>query len=200
MAAVKTLEDAFVKELKDIYNAEKQIVSALGKMIKNVENEELRSAFEEHREQTQEQVRRVEQAFKAIGKTARAEKCKGMEGILAEGTDAVEKIDEPNVLDAMLLAGAQKVEHYEIATYGTLCTWGEMLGFDEAVELLKQNLEEEKETDEKLTEIATNMVNQEAMSGEEDEEGADEEEEEEEVMQTRGGSSGRRGQAVGSRR
>ena len=199
MATVKTLEDAFVKELKDIYHAEKQIVSALGKLMKKVENEELRAAFEEHREATQEQVRRVEQAFKSIGKTARAEKCKGMEGILAEGMEAVEKIDEANVLDAMLLAGAQKVEHYEIATYGTLCTWGEMLGFDEAVELLKQNLGEEKEADEKLTEIANNMVNQEAMSGEE---GAEDEEEddEEEVMQARGGSSGRRGQTVASRR
>jgi ferritin-like metal-binding protein YciE len=193
MATMKTLEDAFVHELKDIYSAEKQIATALGKIIKKVENRELRQALEGHREQTQEQVRRVEQAFKAIGKTARAEKCKGIEGILAENADTFDKIGDDDLMDAMLLAGAQKVEHYEIATYGTLCTWGEMLGFDEAVELLKENLGEEKEADEKLTEIATSMVNERAMSGAE---GAEEEEEEDEGERSRG----RRRQPVGSRR
>jgi ferritin-like metal-binding protein YciE len=161
---LRNLEDAFVDEMKDMLHAEKQILKALPRMAKKTSHAELKEAFEQHRRQTEEQIHRIEQAFESVGRSPRTKKCEGMEGILDEGKDLLKEKAEPDVLDAMLIAAAQKTEHYEIAAYGTLCTWAEMLGHDEAARLLKQNLSEEKETDEKLTQIAESLVNQEAMA------------------------------------
>jgi ferritin-like metal-binding protein YciE len=152
--ATHDLRDAFVAEMRDILGGEKQIQKGLRKMMQNASNEDLREAFQEHLHQTEGQIDRLEQAFQSIGEKPRGKHCPGIAGIIEEGEEIMGEAVEPEVLDAMLIAGAQKVEHYEIATYGTLCTWGEQLGFEEAVDLLKENLREEKETDEKLTELA----------------------------------------------
>lgn len=152
--ATHNLKDAFVAEMRDILGGEKQILKGLRKMKQKASNEDLKEAFEEHLYQTQGQIERLEQAFQSFDEKPRGKNCPGIAGIIQESEEIIEEADEPDVLDAMLIAGAQKVEHYEIATYGTLCTWGEQLGFDEAVELLKENLREEKETDEKLSELA----------------------------------------------
>jgi ferritin-like metal-binding protein YciE len=160
--ALRSLEDCFQDELRDILSAEKQLVKALPKMAKGAESEELRAAIEEHLEETKGQVERLEKVFESIGKSARAKKCEAMEGLLEEGEELLEEDAEEGVLDAMIIAAAQKVEHYEIATYGTLCTWAKLLGHDDALQLLKENLAEEKTADEKLTQIASE-VNVEAM-------------------------------------
>ncbi len=161
--AMKTLEDAFHDELRDVLSAEKQLVQALPKMAKNAGNEQLRQAIEDHLEETKKQVERLEQVFEIIDKTARAKKCEAMEGLLEEGKELMEEDGEPSVKDAMMIAAAQKVEHYEIATYGTLCTWAETLGYTKAVKLLQQNLNEERAADELLSKIA-GSVNQEAVA------------------------------------
>jgi ferritin-like metal-binding protein YciE len=166
---IETLQELFVDELKDLYSAENQIIKALPKMIKNANSDELRSAFEEHLEQTKGQVERLDQIFGDLNATARGKKCKGMEGLIEEGKELMEEDVEPEVLDAGLIAAAQKVEHYEIAAYGTARTHAELLGMDEAVDLLQQTLDEEKETDRKLSSIAES-VNVEAAEMEEEEE------------------------------
>lgn len=162
MATMKNLEDALVDELRDILHAEKQLTKALAKMAKKASSEELREAFEEHREVTLEQIERLEKAFDVLGKAPRAKKCEGMFGILEEGKEHLEEDAEPSVLDAVMIADAQKAEHYEIASYGTVIAWAEQLGHNEIVRLLEQTLEEEKETDVKLTELAETLANQEA--------------------------------------
>ncbi len=169
-ASIKSLEDAFVHELQDILHAEQQILKALPKMTKKASSPELQDAFEEHTRQTEEQVNRVKQAFQSIGRTSKAEKCEGISGIIKEGESVMKSSAEPEVLDAELIAAAQKVEHYEIAAYGTVCEWAEQLGFDEAHELLGLNLSEEKETDLKLSELARKQVNAQADVGVEDDE------------------------------
>jgi ferritin-like metal-binding protein YciE len=156
------LHELFLDELADIYNAEKQLTKALPKMAKAAQSQELKEAFETHLEETENQISRLEQATKALGETLKRKKCKGMEGLLEEGKEMMEEKDDSSALDAALIASAQKVEHYEIASYGTLCNWAEMMGHREALELLKQNLAEEKATDEKLTEIAESTANQQA--------------------------------------
>lgn len=148
------MEELFIHECKDLLSAEKQLVKALPKMAKGAANEELRRAFEEHLEQTKIHVERLEQVFSGLGKTARAEHCKGMEGLIEEGSELLEEEGEAMVKDAALIGAAQRVEHYEIAGYGVARTLAEMLGLQEAVELLQQTLDEEKETDEKLTKLA----------------------------------------------
>lgn len=160
--ALRSLEDAFVDELRDVLSAEKQLVKALPKMAKGAHNEELKTAIEQHLEETKTHVERLEEVFKSLDLTARAKKCDAMEGLLEEGSSLLEEKAEPEVLDALIIAASQKVEHYEIATYGTLCTWAKLLGHDTALDLLKQTLNEEEETDEKLTELA-GQVNQEAI-------------------------------------
>lgn len=170
MASLKSLEDAFVHELQDILSAEQQILKALPKMAKKASSPELQQAFEEHLRQTEEQVNRVKQAFESIGRSSKAEKCEGIVGIIKEGETLMKTSADPNVLDAELIGAAQKVEHYEIAAYGTVCEWAEQLGFDEAHDLLGQNLTEEKETDRKLTTLAKKQVNVGAESGSEEEE------------------------------
>jgi ferritin-like metal-binding protein YciE len=155
--SVSTLEDLFLHELKDIYDGEKRLLKALPKMAKAASSEELKAAFEEHLAVTEEQVARLEQIFEELEKPARGKKCLGMEGLIEEGSALMEEDAEPPVMDAGLIGAAQKVEHYEIATYGTLATLAKVLGLDTAVELLEATLAEEKETDEKLTQLASQI-------------------------------------------
>jgi ferritin-like metal-binding protein YciE len=154
-----SLETLFVEELRDLYSAENQLVKALPKMAKRASSEELKQAFEEHLELTREHVERLDEIFENLGKPAKGKTCKGMKGLIEEGAEVLEEHGEASVIDAALIAAAQKVEHYEIATYGTARTWAEMLDQDEAVDLLQQTLDEESETDEKLTEIAESTIN-----------------------------------------
>jgi ferritin-like metal-binding protein YciE len=152
--AVKTLEDLFVHSLSDIYNAEKQLTKALPRLARAASNPNLATAFETHLEETQGQIERIDQAVDALGIKLKRIKCAAMEGLVDEGKEVIESIDKGPVRDAALIGGAQKVEHYEIASYGTLCALGKQLGYDDAVELLLETLEEEKATDEKLTMLA----------------------------------------------
>jgi ferritin-like metal-binding protein YciE len=161
--SLNTLADAFYDELRDVLSAERQLTKALPKMVKKASSEELKKAFEDHLVETQKQAERVEQAFEATGKPARAKTCEAMKGLIEEAEGMMEKDGEPAVLDACMIACAQKVEHYEIATYGTLCTWAAALGYDDALKLLKQNLAEEETTDKKLSKIAE-MINSDALA------------------------------------
>jgi ferritin-like metal-binding protein YciE len=169
MPKLASLDDLLVHELQDIYNAEGQILKALPKMIKAASHPDLKQAFEEHRQQTEGQVRRLEQAFKLLGVPAKGRKCDGMAGLIEEGKKVMEEDAEPPVLDAALNGAAQKVEHYAIASYGCLCTYAEMLGYDQVHDLLGQNLEEEETTDQRLTALAESVINFEAedVEGEE---------------------------------
>src|SRR4051812_27508620 len=167
--SAENLNELFVEEVKDIYDAEKQLVKALPKMAKAAQSEELRAAFEEHLEITKAHVSRLEEVFQHLGMPARGKTCEGMKGLIEEGEEAMEEM-EGTVLDAALIASAQKVEHYEIATYGTLATFAEVLDMQDAKDLLGQTLDEEKEADEKLTQIAM-QINPEAEQGEGEEEG-----------------------------
>jgi ferritin-like metal-binding protein YciE len=171
MASTDTLNELLQDELKDIYDAEKQLTKALPKLAKKATAEELKDAFEEHLRQTEEHIERLDQAFEHLGIPARGKKCKGMKNLIAEGEDMIGDADEDAVRDAVMIAAAQKVEHYEIASYGTARTWAAMLGHDDVASLLEQTLEEEKETDQKLTELAEAFINQAAAEegGEEDE-------------------------------
>jgi ferritin-like metal-binding protein YciE len=166
--SAENLNELFVEEIKDIYDAEKQLVKALPKMAKAAGSEELRAAFEDHLEITKGHVSRLEEVFKLLGTPARGKTCEGMKGLIKEGEEAIEELDGI-VLDAALIASAQKVEHYEIATYGTLATFADVLEKQDEKDLLGQTLEEEKEADEKLTQIA-GQINPEAETGEESEE------------------------------
>jgi len=170
MTKLSSLDDLLVHEMQDIYNAEGQILKALPKMVKAASNPDLKRAFEEHRVQTESQVDRLEQAFKLLGVPAKGRKCEGMAGLLEEGKKTMEQEAEEAVLDAALIAAAQKVEHYEIASYGCICTYAEMLGYDQVHELLGQTLDEEETTDQKLTALAETVINLEAEEAESDEE------------------------------
>ena len=156
---IKTLEDLLTDELKDLYSAENQITKALPKMAKTTQSRELRTAFEEHLRQTENQVRRLERACNDLGISPKGKKCVGMEGLLEEGKEVMTTAEDPNALEAGLIGAAQKVEHYEIAAYGTAAAHAKQLGFGSVADLLIQTLEEEKRTDEKLTRIAENQVN-----------------------------------------
>ena len=160
-----SLRDLYVDELKDVLNAEKQILKALPKMAKAASHGELRTAFEEHIAVTEEHVSRLENIFDDLGKPARGKKCLGMEGLLAEGSEMMQEDMEPEVLDAALISSAQRVEHYEIAAYGTLRTYARQLGFDNHAELLQRTLDEEGEADKLLSQIAESTVNVDAESG-----------------------------------
>ena len=162
MPKLASLDDLLVHELQDIYHAEHQILKALPKMVKAATHPDLKQAFEAHRRETEGQVRRLEQAFKLLGVPARGKKCEGMAGLLEEGRKMMEEEADTAVMDAALIASAQKVEHYEIAGYGCVCTYAEMLGYDQVHELLGQNLDEEETTDQKLTALAESVINQEA--------------------------------------
>jgi ferritin-like metal-binding protein YciE len=158
-AKEKTLDDLFLHTLKDIYYAEKQILKALPKMAKNAESEELKQAFETHREETEGQIERLEQVFEMLGKAARGVQCEAINGIIEEGKEIMEDFADSEALDAGILASAQAVEHYEITRYGSLKTWAQELGMNDAAKLLDQNLQEEKKTDALLTELAEARVN-----------------------------------------
>jgi ferritin-like metal-binding protein YciE len=157
-----TLHDAFIDELRDTYDAERQIVKALPKMIKACTSDELRSAFETHLEETRGQVERLEQVFEMLDEKVRGKHCEGMAGILEEGKTMMEEEFDETTMDAVLIASAQRVEHYEMAAYGTLCAWAKDMGHNDAAELLEQTLEEEKAADEKLTTVAEGGINKEA--------------------------------------
>jgi ferritin-like metal-binding protein YciE len=158
----KKLEDLFNETLKDIYFAENKILKTLPKMAKAVQSPDLRRAFKKHEQETRGQVKRLERVFKIIGKPVRGKTCAAINGITEEGSEIMKDFKGMPALDAGLLAAAQAVEHYEISRYGTLSTWAEELGFDEAVTLLEATLEEEKTTDKTLTGIAKTVVNVEA--------------------------------------
>ena len=168
------LRELYIEELKDIYNAENQLVKALPKMAKAASSDELRQGFEEHLEQTKGHVQRLEKIFQALEESPKGKKCKGMEGLIEEGSEAMEEDFEGALMDAALIGAAQRVEHYEIAAYGTVSAFAEELGETEQASLLNETLEEEKETDEKLTQLAE-QINAQAN------EGAEEGESEEEV-------------------
>lgn len=152
--SLDTLADAFYDELCDIYHAEKQLLKALPKMAKKASSPKLAKAFDAHLAETEEQVARCEAAFEETGKAPKAKKCEAMEGLIKEAGEMMEEKADPEVMDAILIGCAQKVEHYEIATYGTLCTWAEMLGYKKAKSALGKNLGEEEAADKKLTVIS----------------------------------------------
>jgi ferritin-like metal-binding protein YciE len=161
---MKTLSDLLVHELKDLMSAEKQLTKALPKMVKAATNEDLKRAIEEHLEETQGQVERLEAIFGELDIPNRGTKCKAMEGLIQEGKEILEQDMDDEVRDAAIIAAAQRVEHYEIAGYGCARTFAQMLGHDRAAALLQETLDEEKAADEKLTEIAMQSVNAEAQA------------------------------------
>jgi len=167
---IASLRDLYIEQLRDLYDGENQIIKALPKMIESTESEELSSALEEHLEVTRQQAERLETIFKGLGENPKGEKCKGMEGIIKEGSEVIKEDMTENVKDAAIIASAQRVEHYEIAGYGTVRTYAELLGEEEAVDLLQQTLDEEKEADEKLSGLAEE-INVEAEEGDEEDEG-----------------------------
>ena len=156
---LETLQDLYIHELKDLYSAENQLIRALPKMAKAAKNQELAAGFQEHLEQTKEHAARIEKILARHKKSTRGSRCKGMEGIIAEGAEMVEEQADPEVKDAGLIAAAQRVEHYEMAGYGTARTYAEMLGDNEGAKLLQITLQEEVATDEKLTKLAKSSVN-----------------------------------------
>jgi ferritin-like metal-binding protein YciE len=162
----KTLNELFHDTLKDIYFAEKKILSTLPKMAKAAENQELKAAFEKHQAETGDQVQRLEEVFEQIEKKTQGKTCAAIVGITDEGAEIIKEYKNSPALDAGLLAAAQAVEHYEISRYGTLIAWAEELGLEQAVPLLQETLEEEKATDQALTKIAESAINQEAEAAE----------------------------------
>ena len=170
MPKLNSLDDLLVHELQDIYNAEGQIVAALPKMIKAATHPQLQSAFEHHLEQTENQIQRLEQVFKLLGVPAKGTKCDAMAGILQEGKKTMEQDAAPDILDAALIGAAQKVEHYEIASYGCVATYAEMLGYEQIHQLLGETLNEEEDTDQRLSELAEQVVNVDAEADGEEEE------------------------------
>jgi ferritin-like metal-binding protein YciE len=185
------LKELYIEELKDIYSAESQLVKALPKMAKASNSDELRAGFEEHLEQTKGHVKRLEQIFSALGEKPTGKKCKGMEGLIEEGSEMMDEDLEDEALDAGLISAAQRVEHYEIAAYGTVRTYANILGEDEAASLLEETLEEEKETDQKLTQLAEQINVEAAGEGKEGEEGEESEEGEEVTTASRSNSNSR---------
>ena len=159
---MKNLRDAMVEELQDMLHAEQQIAKALPKMAEKATNPQLKEVFHEHMSQTEGQIRRLEQAFQAMGTEPKARECEGIHGILEEGEASLRDDVDKDAVNAMLIAAAQKVEHYEMASYGSLRSWAEWLHNQEAAELMRQNLDEEKQADMKLTQLAEQIANPEA--------------------------------------
>jgi ferritin-like metal-binding protein YciE len=186
--SVGTAEELFVDELKDIYSAEKQAVKAFPKLAKAVQSEELRQAMQDHLEQTKGQVERLDRIFEILEERAGGKTCAGMKGLVEEAQSQLEEIEKGPVLDCAMIGALQRIEHYEIAAYGTAATLAEAMGHDEVKELLGETLEEEKETDERLTQVAQS-VNSEALSEGEEEGSEDEDENEDSSNGSRRGSS-----------
>lgn len=185
---INSLRELYVEQLRDLYDAENQLIKALPKMAKEASSDELRQSIEEHLEQTRGQAERLEQIFEQLGEKPKGKKCKGMQGLLEEGKETLEEDMEEDTKDAAIIAAAQRVEHYEISGYGTARTYANLLGESEAAELLEETLNEEKETDQKLTQLAEE-INVEAAEGSGEEEG----EEESRPSRARSSSSGSRG-------
>lgn len=160
---LSTLQDLYIHELKDLYSAEKQIIKALPKMAKAASNDQLASGFKEHLEQTKEHAARLERILKSHEESTRGPKCKGMEGVLAEGAEMIEEEAEDEVRDAGLVAAAQRVEHYEMAGYGCARTYAKLLGDNAGSKLLQTTLDEEAATDQKLTKLAESVLNLQAV-------------------------------------
>jgi len=160
MAKEKTLDDLFLDTLKDIYYAERKILRALPKMARAAQSEELKAAFQQHKEETEGQIERLQQVFEVLGKRAQGKTCPAIEGIIEEGEEIMEEFKGMPALDAGLISAAQAVEHYEITRYGTLKRWAEVLGLKEAVQLLDETLQEESKTDESLTALADASANE----------------------------------------
>ena len=195
MAETGTLHDAFVDELRDTYDAERQLTKALAKMAKTATAPELQEAFQSHLEETQGQIQRLEQVFEALEEKVRGKHCDGIAGIIEEGKSIMEEDFDDATMDACLIAAGQRAEHYEMAAYGTLVAWARTLGHDEAAELLQQTLDEEKAADEKLSGLAEGGINQSAADAsqsedESDDDGEDTDEEDSED-ERRGGTAGR---------
>jgi ferritin-like metal-binding protein YciE len=159
---INSLRDVFIHELKDLYSAEKQLTKALPKMAKAAANENLAAGFEEHLQETEEHVNRLEKILKDLGETTRGDKCKAMEGLIEEGSKLIEEDGNPEAIDALLISAAQRVEHYEIAGYGSARTFAKLLGENAAAKILQQTLDEEGATDKKLTKLAESQVNRQA--------------------------------------
>ncbi len=165
----ESMRQLYIDELRDLYNAETQLVKALPKMAKASSNADLRQGFEEHLRQTSEHVSRLEQIFEMLDEKPTGKKCLGMEGLVKEGAETMKEDYEGNIMDAAIIGAAQRVEHYEIAGYGTVRALAELMGEDKHVTLLEQTLEEEKQTDKKLTDLAGNINSQAAETGSEEE-------------------------------
>lgn len=161
--AIQSMHDLYVSELKDLYNAETQLVKALPKMANATSSPDLAKAFTDHLEETKVQIERLEKIFSELDVSPKGKKCKAMAGLLEEGKDVMEDGIDPSVMDAALIAAAQRVEHYEIAGYGCVRTFARLLGFDTAADLLQQSLDEEGATDKKLTKLAESVINVEAV-------------------------------------
>jgi len=162
---LESLKDLYLEQLKDLYSAETQLVEALPKMAERATSPDLKKGFQDHLRQTEEQVRRLEQIFRDLGDTPRGHTCEGMKGLIKEGEQMIKMKGDDKVIDAGLIAAAQRVEHYEIAGYGTVRTYAEMLGHSQHVKLLEKTLQEEEMTDEKLSQLAESHINQEAGVG-----------------------------------
>ena len=162
MANAGTMHDAFLDELRDSYDAERQLIKALPKMAKAATSAELRTAFETHLEETRGHVERLEQVFESLEEKVKGKHCDGIAGIIEEGKSIMEEDFDESTMDACLIAAGQRAEHYEMAAYGTLVAWARAMGHDEAAELLEQTLEEEKAADQKLTSLAQSGINRDA--------------------------------------
>ena len=204
MAEMNTLRDSLVDEIKDLFNAEKQLTKALPKLAKNATNPDLRAALESHLGETQEQIARLEQIFELLDETARGKHCAGMAGIIEEGNDMLEEDAEDAVMDACIIAAGQRAEHYEMAAYGTCIAWSKALGLDDVATLLETTLNEEKAADKKLSALAESGINEAATAGADDEDDEAETDEPVAVGSKRstasGGSGARATKATASRR
>ena len=192
MAEAGTLHDAFIDELRDTYDAERQLTKALAKLAKTATNPALREAFESHLEETQGHIARLEEVFESLDEKVRGKHCDGVAGIIEEGKSIMEEDFDDTTMDACLIAAGQRAEHYEMAAYGTLIAWAQAMGHKDAVKLLNQTLEEEKAADKKLTALAEGGINREAADAAHS--GDDEEDEERETVGA-GGGPARRGAA-----
>ena len=199
MAETGTLHDAFIDELRDTYDAEKQLTKALAKLAKAATSPELRQAFESHLEETQGHIDRLEQVFESLEEKVRGKHCDGIAGIIEEGKAIMEEDFDDTTMDACLIAAGQRAEHYEMAAYGTLIAWAEAMGHADAVELLQQTLDEEKAADEKLSSLAEGGINRTAADAAHADNDEDEEDEEEEPMATASTGRGRKSNGAGAK-
>jgi ferritin-like metal-binding protein YciE len=198
--AGNNLRDALVDEIRDLYNAEKQLTKALPKMVKGATSEELREAFESHLEETEGQVTRLERVFELLDEKPRGKHCAGMAGIIEEGSEKLQEDMEDSVLDACLIASAQKVEHYEIGAYGTAIAWAEALELTEVAQVLQETLAEEKAADEKLSALAESGINEAATAGESEEDMEDEDDAETETVKSSPSNAGASARSASSGR